>query len=106
MRDLVSFLKNDSADAQGHANPLADLKAAACAAGTGCAVAPVTNFDVAIGEGISQSGRFLRDFLYQGFNKDVQRRQGVRRHDADHRRRAPHLGERALRAARSLVQAA
>ncbi len=70
VRDLVSFLKNDSADAQGNPNPLADLKAAACAAGTGCAAAPNTNFDVAIGAGVSQSGRFLRDFLYQGFNKD------------------------------------
>ena len=43
---------------------MADLKAAACAA------APTTNFDIAIGAGVSQSGRFLRDFLYQGFNKD------------------------------------
>ena len=71
VRDLVSFLKNDSADAQGHANPVADLKTAACAAGTGCAAAPPTNFDVVIGGGTSQSGRFLRDFLYEGFNKDV-----------------------------------
>ena len=70
VRDLVSFLKNDSVDAQGHPNPLADMKAAACAAGTGCAAAPATNFDVAIAAGVSQSGRFLRDFLYQGFNKD------------------------------------
>ena len=70
VRDLVSFLKNDSADAQGNPNPVADLKAAACAAGAGCAAAPSTNFDVAIGAGVSQSGRFLRDFLYQGFNKD------------------------------------
>ena len=70
VRDLVSFLKNDSADAQGNPNPVADLKAAACAAGSGCAAAPTTNFDVAIGAGVSQSGRFLRDFLYQGFNKD------------------------------------
>jgi hypothetical protein len=30
-----------------------------------------TNFDVAIGEGVSQSGRFMRDFLYQGFNQDA-----------------------------------
>ena len=70
VRDLVSFLKNADADGQGNANPVADLKAAACAAGTGCAASPTTNFDIAIGEGISQSGRFLRDFLYQGFNKD------------------------------------
>ncbi len=70
VRDLVSFLKNDSVDAQGNPNPVADLKAGACAAGAGCAAAPSTNFDVAIGAGVSQSGRFLRDFLYQGFNKD------------------------------------
>ncbi len=71
VRDLVSFLKNASADEHGNPNPVADLKAAACAAGTGCAAHPATNFDVAIGEGTSQSGRFLRDFLYRGFNKDA-----------------------------------
>lgn len=70
VRDLVSFLKNDAADAQGNANPVADLKAAACAGGSNCPANPSTNFDVALGEGLSQSGRFLRDFLYQGFNKD------------------------------------
>ena len=47
------------------------MKQAACAAGTNCPASPTTNFDVAIGEGISQSGRFMRDFLYQGFNKDA-----------------------------------
>lgn len=71
VRDLITFLKNTSADAKGNANPLNDMKTAACAAGTGCASNPTTNFDVALGEGISQSGRFLRDFLYQGFNKDA-----------------------------------
>ncbi len=71
VRDLVSFLKNDGADAQGNPSPVADLKAATCAAGTGCDAAPTTNFDVAIGAGVSQSGRFLRDFLHQGFNKDA-----------------------------------
>ena len=70
VRDLVSFLKNAGADAQGNPNPVADMKAAACVVATGCVAAPSTNFDVAIGEGVSQSGRFLRDFLYQGFNKD------------------------------------
>ena len=71
VRDLVSFLRNDSVDAQGQRSPVADLKDAACAAGTACAAAPATNFDVVIGAGTSQSGRFLRDFLYEGFNKDV-----------------------------------
>lgn len=70
VRDLVSFLRNGATDGQGNANPLNDMKQAACAAGTACAGSPTTNFDVALGEGISQSGRFMRDFLYQGFNKD------------------------------------
>jgi hypothetical protein len=70
VRDLVSFLRTAATDAKGNANPLADMKAAACAAGTNCPPNPGSNFDVAIGEGLSQSGRFMRDFLYQGFNKD------------------------------------
>ncbi|KQP49599.1 alpha/beta hydrolase domain-containing protein [Pseudorhodoferax sp. Leaf274] len=70
VRDLVGFLKNDATDAQGNANPVADLKSAACASGVNCPANPATHFDVALGEGVSQSGRFLRDFLYQGFNKD------------------------------------
>ena len=50
-RDLVSFLKYDtSAD-----NPMPGLR-------------------YAIGWGVSQSGRFLRHFLYQGFNEDEQGR--------------------------------
>jgi len=72
VRDLVSFLRYASKDVQGNPNPLNDLKAAPCATGIACGSAPTTNFDIAIGEGISQSGRFLRDFLYQGFNQDVQ----------------------------------
>jgi len=71
VRDLVTFLKNSNADAKGNANPLNDMKSAPCAAGTNCPANPPTNFDVALGEGVSQSGRFLRDFLYQGFNKDA-----------------------------------
>jgi hypothetical protein len=70
VRDLVGFLKTASTDERGNPNPVADLKTAACAAGTGCPAQPVGNFDVAIAAGTSQSGRFLRDFLYQGFNKD------------------------------------
>jgi len=70
VRDLVGFLKNADTDERGNPNPVADLKTAACAAGTGCPAQPQGNFDVAIAEGTSQSGRFLRDFLYQGFNKD------------------------------------
>lgn len=69
VRDLVSFLRYEAADASGKANPLADMRNAPCAAGSNCLATPSTNFDVAMGEGVSQSGRFLRDFLYQGFNQ-------------------------------------
>lgn len=71
VRDLVTFLKSSNADAKGNANPLNDMKTAVCAAGASCPANPATNYDVALGEGVSQSGRFLRDFLYQGFNKDA-----------------------------------
>lgn len=47
--DVVSFLRG----ARGHD-----------------AVSPLSNIDNTIGLGISQSGRFLRDFVYQGFNVD------------------------------------
>jgi len=46
-RDLISFLKTE----QGEANPLRGIR-------------------VAYGWGVSQSGRFLRHFLYEGFNED------------------------------------
>jgi alpha/beta hydrolase family protein len=55
-RDLVSFLKHERADAAGTANPLA------------IAGAPAVRR--ALAHGTSQSGRYLRDFLYQGFNED------------------------------------
>ena len=55
MRDTVSFLRYDERDRSGNANPLA-----------------FEGFSsTAISLGISQSGRVLRDFLYQGFNEDV-----------------------------------
>jgi hypothetical protein len=50
-RDLISFFKSE----RGGANPLAGVK-------------------LALGHGVSQSGRFLRHFLHQGFNEDEQRR--------------------------------
>ena len=50
-RDLVSFLKSEV----GAQNPLAGVT-------------------LAVGHGISQSGRFLRHFLQQGFNEDEQGR--------------------------------
>jgi hypothetical protein len=59
-RDLVSFLRHDLADAAGTANPLAvDGKLA---------------IGRALAHGTSQSGRYLRDFLYRGFNEDEQGR--------------------------------
>ncbi len=71
VRDLISFLKNSSTDAQGNANPLNDMKGAACADPSNCASSPTTNYDVTMAAGISQSGRYLRDFLYQGFNDNA-----------------------------------
>jgi hypothetical protein len=53
MRDVTSFLKHDKSAM----NPLASNGAN-----------PITH---AIGFGVSQSGRFLRDFLWQGFNQDL-----------------------------------
>ncbi len=50
-RDLLSFFKNDA----GPENPLAGVR-------------------LVLGHGISQSGRFLRHFLHQGFNEDEQGR--------------------------------
>ncbi len=69
VRDLVQFLKTTGKDGQGNDNPLNDLRTAACAAGTGCAASPAGNFDLVMATGVSQSGRYLRDFVYRGFNK-------------------------------------
>ena len=52
-RDVVSFLRYAEQDEAGRANPLADAE-----------------IEHALALGISQSGRFLRDLLYQGFNED------------------------------------
>jgi hypothetical protein len=51
-RDIVSYLRHETADAAGNANALAG------------------QIDLAIGFGLSQSGRYLHDFLYWGFNTD------------------------------------
>jgi alpha/beta hydrolase family protein len=51
VRDIVSFMKYDSSSE----NPMPGLR-------------------FAIGWGVSQSGRFLRHFLYEGFNQDQQGR--------------------------------
>jgi hypothetical protein len=50
-RDLISFLKHDKSTGN-----------------------PTPGIRYAIGWGVSQSGRFLRHFLYQGFNEDEQGR--------------------------------
>ena len=60
VRDLISFLRNESEDDAGNTNPLLlDGKPA---------------IQSTYGMGISQSGRFVRDFLYQGFNEDEEGR--------------------------------
>jgi hypothetical protein len=66
-RDFASFLRNRKADDAGVPNPLA--------ANGGVATSLVY--------GASQSGVFLRDFVYQGFNEDLQGRRvfdGVHAH--------------------------
>ncbi|MEZ4522622.1 MAG: alpha/beta hydrolase domain-containing protein [Thermomicrobiales bacterium] len=60
LRDLISFLLHDDVDASGTPNPLR-------AGGTGV--------EKAYAWGRSQSGRFLREFVYQGFNVDGSGRQ-------------------------------
>lgn len=61
VRDLVSFLRYENADSTGDPNPLAIGKKA-------------TAIRYAYAWGRSQSGRFLRDFIYHGFNADEARR--------------------------------
>jgi hypothetical protein len=56
VRDLVSYLRNQTADSAGNENP---------ARPGGMPI------KAAIGWGHSQSGRFLKDMVYQGFNQDV-----------------------------------
>lgn len=51
-RDLISFLRYEQTDTKGNANP----------AGTG--------IRTTLGFGTSQSGRYLRDFVRDGFNQD------------------------------------
>jgi hypothetical protein len=58
VRDVISFLRYETTDGAGNSNPLASPGLPR----------------VAISLGISQSGRMLRDLLYQGFNEDVRGR--------------------------------
>jgi hypothetical protein len=57
VRDLISYFKNGTKDAKGNPNPLAG------------------RVKYTLATGISQSGRFLRDFLWQGFNADANSKQ-------------------------------
>ena len=59
VRDLVSFLRREKEDGAGNPNPLADGRVV----------------EKAYAWGRSQSGRFLRDLVYQGFNEDEGGRQ-------------------------------
>jgi hypothetical protein len=77
LRDIVSFLRNEEADAHGAPNPLLDLRQARCEivdSSGACPENPETTVDVAILEGISQSGRMVRDFIWQGYNTDIEGR--------------------------------
>ncbi len=60
LRDLIAFLLHDDEDSAGNANPLRQD-------GVG--------INRAYAWGRSQSGRFLREFVYQGFNVDTNGRQ-------------------------------
>ncbi|MGE5820319.1 MAG: alpha/beta hydrolase domain-containing protein, partial [Deltaproteobacteria bacterium] len=60
VRDFVSFLRYQPKDPAGRSNPLAANKQTAVL--------------YAYGWGRSQSGRFLRDFVYHGFNEDESHR--------------------------------
>ena len=76
VRDVVSFLKHDATPA----NPLLN--------------GPHPSVSRAIGFGVSQSGRFLRDFLYLGFNEDIRGRvvfDGLMPHVAGTRRMATNV---------------
>ena len=61
VRDLISFLRYPSKAAAGNANPLTGGKQGAA-------------IRYAYAWGRSQSGRFLRDFVYHGFNEDESHR--------------------------------
>jgi hypothetical protein len=55
-RDFVSFLRYADSDSAGQPNPVRE---------------PGTAFKAALAFGVSQTGRALKDFIYQGFNADI-----------------------------------
>ena len=71
-RDVIGWLRHSQSDAAGGANPLVDLRAASCAFSNParCRPTAMDSVDLVIGSGASQSGRYLRDMLWQGFNND------------------------------------
>ena len=69
-RDLIAFLRHGTA-AQG--NPLADIARSPCenSARGACANPAGGIYSSTVAIGGSQSARYLRDFLWQGFNRDL-----------------------------------
>lgn len=61
IRDVVSFLRHERVDQNGAVNPLANPQG-------------IPAIDHALAFGTSQSGRVLRDLLWQGFNADLEGR--------------------------------
>jgi hypothetical protein len=55
-RDFVSFLRYSDQDSAGQPNPILQKN---------------STIKATLGIGISQSGRYIKDFLYQGFNADI-----------------------------------
>jgi hypothetical protein len=55
-RDFVSFLRYADQDTTGQTNPVRE---------------PGTAFKAALAFGVSQTGRAINDFIYQGFNADI-----------------------------------
>jgi Alpha/beta hydrolase domain len=88
VRDLVSFLRYEMKDTKGKPNPLATAEQTApwsrfdgstlyrpsSRAENKSRRNKITGIGHAYGWGRSQSGRFLRDFVYHGFNEDESRR--------------------------------
>jgi hypothetical protein len=69
MRDFVSFMRHSPADETGTANPLF--------------VNGQPVLRLAVAAGASQSGRVVRDFIYQGFNQDTAGRRVFESMNAD-----------------------
>src|SRR5262249_31018554 len=79
VRDLISFLRYQMKDAKGKLNPLATannplLSLAPFRGENKREGKQITSIRNAYAWGRSQSGRFLRDFVYHGFNEDESHR--------------------------------